>query len=138
MSSLNKAEIIGNLTRDPEVKQTQNGKFYTSLSVATNREWTDKNTGERKKDVEYHNVVLWGRIAEIAGQYLHKGDKAFFSGRLQTRSWEKEGHKNYRTEIVVDNLIMLNTKPKQNTSEDLGPDPSQEDLGQISVEDLPF
>jgi single-strand DNA-binding protein len=131
MYSLNMAQLIGNLTKDPEVKQSKSGKLVATISLATNREWTDKNTGERKKETDYHNIVLWGRLAEIAGQYLHKGDKAYISGRLQTRTWETNGNKNYRTEIVADQLIMLGSKQKDTQQEYSSSLP-------VSVEDLPF
>ncbi len=109
-SSLNKVQIIGNLTRDPEVRQTPNGQTVATIGVATNRKWKDK-TGQLQEDVEFHSVVAWGRLAEICQQYLKKGAKAYFDGRLKTRNWEDpDGKKNYRTEIVAENMIMLDSR----------------------------
>jgi len=110
MNSLNTAQVIGNLTRDPEMKSTQSGQPITTIGVATNRYWTDSN-GQKKDEAEYHNVVMWGRLAEIAHQYLRKGMKVFFQGRLQTRSWEDDaGIKHFRTEIVARDMIILSPK----------------------------
>lgn len=110
MNSLNRAEIIGNITRAPELRTTKTGQNVSTLGVATNRRWKDNN-GEMHDEAEYHNVVVWGRLAEIACQYLHKGSKVFFSGRMQTRSWEDDGGvKHYRTEIVAQDMIILTPK----------------------------
>jgi|TARA_Y100001960_G_C14586903_1_gene783639 single-strand DNA-binding protein len=104
---LNKAQVIGRITQDIELKQTPNGQNVCSFSVATNRNWTD-SSGMRQEQAEFHNIVLWAKLAEIAGQYLTKGQKVFIEGRLQTRSWEaQDGTKRYRTEIVGENMIML-------------------------------
>lgn len=101
---LNKAIIIGNLTRDPEVKALPSGIKVTSFSVATNRVWKDKN-GAKQENVDYHNVVVFGRQAEIAGQYLKKGASVLVEGRMQTRSWDDaSGVKKYRTEIIADRI----------------------------------
>lgn len=101
---LNKAIIIGNLTRDPEVKALPSGIKVTSFSVATNRVWKDKN-GQKQENVDYHNVVVFGRQAEIAGQYLKKGGSVLVEGRMQTRSWDDAaGVKKYRTEIIADRI----------------------------------
>ena len=108
--NLNKAMIIGNLTRDPELRTTPNGTSVTSFSVATNLSWTDAS-GNRQEKVEFHNVVAWRKLAEICGQYLHKGSKVYIEGRLQTRSWDDQtGNKRYMTEIITDNMIMLDSK----------------------------
>lgn len=105
--NLNKAMIIGNLTRDPEVRNTQAGATVTSFSVATNLIWTDQG-GQKQEKVEFHNVVAWRKLGEICGQYLRKGSKVYIEGRLQTRDWVgQDGVKRYRTEIVADNMIML-------------------------------
>ena len=97
---LNKAQVIGNVTQDIELKQTPNGQNVTSFSIATNRNWTDAS-GTRQEQTEFHNVVLWGKLAEIAGEYVTKGQKLYLEGRLQTRNWEaQDGSKRYRTEIV--------------------------------------
>ena len=108
--SLNRVQLIGNLTRDPEMKQIPGGQVVTSFGVATNLSWTDKS-GQKQSKVEFHNITVWGKLAEICGQYLKKGGKVFVEGRLQTRDWEGEdGVKRYRTEIVLDNMIMLDSK----------------------------
>jgi single-strand DNA-binding protein len=105
--NLNKAMIIGNLTRDPEVKTTPQGTSVASFSVATNFVWTDQS-GQKQEKAEYHNVVAWRKLADIIGQYLKKGSKVYIEGRLQTRDWTgQDGVKRYRTEIVADNMIML-------------------------------
>jgi single-strand DNA-binding protein len=103
---LNKATIIGNLTRDPELKSLPSGSKVATLSLATNSYWKDKTTGEKKEAVEFHNIVLFGRQAETATQYLKKGQQAYIEGRLQTRSWDDTatGTKKYRTEIVADTI----------------------------------
>ncbi|MBU0667947.1 single-stranded DNA-binding protein [Patescibacteria group bacterium] len=108
--SLNRAQLIGNLTRDPELRQVPGGATVATFSVATNFSWTDQS-GQRQDKAEYHNVVAWRKLAEICGQYLKKGGKVFIEGRIQTRDWEGEdGQKRYRTEIVADNMIMLDRK----------------------------
>lgn len=105
--SLNRAQVIGNITRDPEARQTSGGQMVASFSVATNSTWTDKN-GQKQEKAEFHNIVVWGKLAEIAQTYLKKGRKVFVEGRMQTREWEGEdGIKRYKMEIVADNLILL-------------------------------
>ena len=105
--NLNKAMIIGNLTRDPEIRTIPSGQTVASFSVATNLIWTDKQ-GQRQEKVEFHNVVAWRRLAEICGQYLRKGSKVYIEGRLQTRDWVGQDEvKRYRTEIIAENMIML-------------------------------
>jgi single-strand DNA-binding protein len=101
---LNKAIIIGNLTRDPEVKSLPSGIRVTTFSLATNRVWKDKN-GVKQENVDYHNIVVFGKTAELVGQYLKKGQSALVEGRMQTRSWDDaNGKKNYRTEVVADRV----------------------------------
>lgn len=100
---LNKALLYGNLTRDPELRALPSGQQVASFSIATNRSFRNKE-GQQQDQTEYHNVVAFGRQAEVIGQYLKKGRPVFIEGRIQTRSWESEGKKNYRTEIVVDNF----------------------------------
>ena len=160
--NLNKAMIIGNLTRDPELRNTPNGNSVASFSVATNLIWKDQ-AGQRQERVEYHNVVAWRRLAEICGQYLKKGSKVYIEGRLQTRDWVgQDSVKRYRTEIVADNMIMLdragagaaptggdeqppapNEEPVIDSSQAVGSDNDtdtdanpQED--EIKVENIPF
>jgi single-strand DNA-binding protein len=115
--SLNKVLLIGNLTRDPELRSTSSGQSVASFGLATNRVWKDPQTGERREAAEFHNIVMWRRLAEIAGQYLRKGSKIYVEGRLQTRSWQgQDGNKRYTTEIVAENMQMLDRKPQGGTS----------------------
>jgi len=105
--NLNKAMIIGNLTRDPEIRNTPNGQTVANFAVATNFIWTDQN-GQKQERPEFHNVVAWRKLADICGQYLKKGSKVYIEGRMQTRSWDgNDGVKRYKTEIVAENMIML-------------------------------
>ncbi len=105
---VNKVMLLGNLGRDPEVRQTPSGQTVASFSIATNRKWKDRD-GNRQEQTEWHNIVVWGRQAEVAGQYLTKGKQIFLEGRLQTRSWDdrQSGEKRYRTEIVCEYFKML-------------------------------
>jgi single-strand DNA-binding protein len=152
--NLNKAMIIGNLTRDPELRTTPNGTSVTSFSVATNLIWTD-SSGNRQEKVEFHNVVAWRKLAEICGQYLRKGSKVYIEGRLQTRSWDDQtGSKRYITEIVTDNMIMLDSKgsgpapsatnkPVPSAEEDNPPviqidEESDNSSEEVKVEEVPF
>jgi single-strand DNA-binding protein len=107
--SVNKVILIGNLGKDPEVKYTQAGTPVASVTVATTEGYKDKQSGEWKEKTEWHNLVLWQRLAELAGEYLKKGSKVYIEGRLQTRSWDdkQSGEKKYRTEIVVNDLVLL-------------------------------
>jgi single-strand DNA-binding protein len=130
---LNKVQIIGNLTRDPEMKALPSGMSVTNFGVATNRTWKDKNTGEKKEEVEYHNLVAFGKQAEIITQYMSKGSQVYVEGRLQTRSWDKDGQKMYRTEIVVE-MVQFGKKTPQNGSQSVTE--GAEDT--ISPEDIPF
>lgn len=108
--SLNKVQLIGNLTRDPELKQIPGGQVVVSFGLATNFTWKDQS-GEKQSKAEFHNIVAWRKLAEICGQYLKKGSKVYIEGRLQTRDWEGEdGVKRYRTEITADNMIMLDSR----------------------------
>ena len=104
---LNKAMIIGNLTRDPEVRTTPSGQTVATFGVATNFAWTDQS-GQKQQRAEFHNVVAWRKLAEICGAYLHKGKQVYIEGRLQTRDWtDQSGVRKYRTEIIAENMIML-------------------------------
>jgi single-strand DNA-binding protein len=104
--SFNQAIVMGNLTRDPELRSTPSGQQVASFAVATNRTWLDAS-GERKEAVEYHEIVAWGKLGELAAQYLAKGRKVMVVGRLQTQSWEKDGVKRQRTEIVASDVNFL-------------------------------
>jgi single-strand DNA-binding protein len=109
--SLNKVMLIGNLTRDPNVRFTPNGTAVSTFSIATNRTWIPAEGGERQEKVEFHNIVAWGKSAELTGQLLHKGEKAFIEGRLQTREYQGEDGVTKRiTEIVMENMILLSPR----------------------------
>lgn len=111
MYSLNRATIIGNITRDPELRYTPNGQAVTSFSIATNRRWKNQASGEYQEATEYHDVVAWGKAAEFVANYMKKGNKIYVDGRLQTRSWETpDGVKQRRTEIVAENFVPLTPK----------------------------
>jgi single-strand DNA-binding protein len=147
---LNKAVIIGNLTRDPELKALPSGAKVCSFSLATNRVWKDKN-GAKQESVDYHNIVVFGRQAETAGQYLKKGSSALVEGRMQTRSWDgQDGQKRYRTEIVADR-VQFGTRSsggsstqKSSSSEDTSPkdNPPVDTIDypeeEINPDDIPF
>ena len=155
---VNRATIVGRLTRDPEVRTTPSGINVTSFGVATNFIWNDPE-GNRRESVEYHNVVAWRKLGEIVAQYLRKGRRVLVEGRLQTRTWEgQDGAKRNRTEIIADNVIMLDSRTAQETApssdgeiaieEPIAPKGSPTDSSaasapaesaeEISVEDIPF
>jgi single-strand DNA-binding protein len=145
MYSLNKAMIIGNLTRDPEIRNTPSGQAVTSFSVATNFVWNDQN-GQQQSKTEFHNVIAWRKLGEICGQYLSKGTKVYIEGRLQTNEWNApDGNKRQRTEIIADNMIILTPKgnsttgsasSKNDIEEIVLPDNNNDD--EIKIEDIPF
>ncbi|MEJ2638590.1 MAG: single-stranded DNA-binding protein [Desulfosarcinaceae bacterium] len=107
MAGINKAIIIGNLGRDPEVRYTQDGTAVANFTVATSESWTDKNSGEKRENTEWHRIVVWRRLAEICGEYLSKGRQVYVEGKLQTRSWEQDGVTRYTTEIVANTVQFL-------------------------------
>ena len=113
---VNKVILIGNLGQDPEVRYTPNGNAVASISIATDESYKDKNSGQLVPKVEWHKIVMFGKIAEVAGQYLRKGSKVYIEGKLQTRKWQnKEGRDVYTTEVVVDingSMQMLDSKPE--------------------------
>ncbi len=149
--NLNKVMLIGNLTRDPEIRNTPNGSTVATFSIATNRIWNDQ-AGQKQEQVEFHNIVAWRRLAEICGQYLKKGSKIYIEGRLQTRDWTgQDGIKRYRTEIIAENMIMLDRVAGgiggSNTNFNEVPMPSEQsmpgdepniDEDEIRVENIPF
>jgi single-strand DNA-binding protein len=152
--NLNRAQIIGNLTRDPETRTTPNGQSVANFSVATSYVWKDA-AGVRQEKPEYHNIVAWGKLAEICQQYLGKGRKIYVEGRLQTRDWEgQDGVKRYRTEIVAENMIMLDRAPEGGATRPEGRPPQSNNGApamnnqpvektntpddEIKVEDIPF
>jgi single-strand DNA-binding protein len=110
MSGVNKAILIGRLGKDPEVRNLENGATVANFSIATTEVYRDRTTNEKKEITEWHNIVLWRGLAEIAAKYLHKGDMVYIEGKLRTRSWEKDNVTRYTTEIVGDNMTMLTPK----------------------------
>lgn len=153
--NLNKVQLIGRLTRDPELRNTPSGQTVATLSIATNRTWNDKS-GQKQEKSEFHNIVIWGRLAEIAGQYLTKGQEAYFEGRLETRAYKgKDGIERRTTEIVAENMQMgsraagasqgaprqaaplaapsTNVKPEEIPTINL-----DEEAEEIRIEDVPF
>ncbi|MEM8566691.1 MAG: single-stranded DNA-binding protein [Bacteroidota bacterium] len=110
MSGVNKVILVGRLGKDPEVRHLESGASVANFSVATSETYKDRNTGERREQTEWHNVVLWRGLADVAEKYLHKGDMVYIEGKLRTRSWEKDGVTRYTTEIVGDNMNMLSPK----------------------------
>lgn len=112
--SLNKVMLIGNLTRDPELRYTPSGTAVCTFGLATNRSWTPSDGGERKEETEFHRIVCWQKLAELCSQLLFKGRKAYVEGRLQSRSWtSKDGQERSATEIVIDNMIILDSKRRE-------------------------
>ena len=146
--SLNRATILGNITRDPESRTTTGGQTVVSFSIATSRRWKDQTSGELKEAVEYHNCVAWAKLATTVSTYCHKGSKVYVEGRLQTRSWDDPtGVKKYRTEIVADSVILLDKKGDAPAAAaaavDSAPDeksaaPAQPTEEEINIEDIPF
>lgn len=126
MASVNKVILIGNAGRDPEVRYLADGKQVANLSIATTHAWNDKASGEKKEETEWHRVVFFERLAEIAGEYVKKGSPVYVEGRLQTRKWtDKDGQDRYTTQIVGDRLQLLGSKqaPKEAPAKgDEGPD----------------
>ncbi len=112
--SLNRVQLIGNLTRDPELRYTPQGTAVCSFSIATNRNWTT-DTGEKKEEVEFHRIVAWNKLAELCSQFLVKGRKVYVEGRLATRSWNaQDGTQKQTTEIVISDMILLDSKRPEN------------------------
>ena len=134
---LNKVMLIGNLGRDPELRSTTSGNPVANFSIATNRRWRDRD-GNRREETEWHNIVCFGRQAEVAGQYLRKGRQIFVEGRIQTRSWDdkQSGEKKYRTEIICENFQMLGQRGDYSAGGDF--DQSQDFGGGSEDDDIPF
>ncbi len=124
--SLNKVMLIGNLTRDPNLRFTPNSTAVCSFGIATNRAWTPADGGEKQERVDFHNIVAWAKLAEICGQLLHKGDKVYVEGRMQTRDWKtEEGAERRITEIVIDNMMLFNSRGRgdgEMSNDDMGMD----------------
>jgi single-strand DNA-binding protein len=149
--NLNKAFLIGNLTRDPESRTLPSGQSVSNFGIATNRIWVDPETKERKKQTEFHNIVAFGKLAEICNQYLNKGKMVFIEGRIQTRNWQgQNGETKYKTEIVVEGMQMgpklghqTGEKEPEMPAEEASPEPIEQiqvdDSGEeIKSEDIPF
>ncbi len=151
---LNRAQLIGNVTRDPESRSTPSGQNVCSFSIATNSQWTDAQ-GQKQTRAEYHNIVAWGKLADICAQYLTKGKKVFLEGRLQTREYTtQDGQKKTRTEITAENMIMLDRggapgapgAPRMSNEPSIVPiaanDAMDKGMGpadqEIRIEDIPF
>jgi single-strand DNA-binding protein len=143
MKSINQVILLGNLTRDPELRYTPNGNAVIGFSIATNRQWVEKNSGEKKEATEFHDIVFWGKAAEIISQYVVKGSKILVQGRLQTRSWEgQDGIKRYKTEIVGNDFVLFDKKgEKTEIVDDSEPQTEKveaETKEEIVSDDLPF
>jgi single-strand DNA-binding protein len=142
---LNRAMIIGNVTRDPELRTTTTGRSVCSFGVATNRTWND-DAGQKQQQVEFHSVVAWGKLAEICSQFLAKGRRVYIEGRLQTRDWQaQDGAKRQRTEIIAENMIMLDRTgapgaggSSSASSGDTGAPSTPAPTEEIQIEDIPF
>ena len=119
MNGVNKVILVGTLGRDPEVKYGSNGNAIVNLSLATSETWKDKNSGEKQEKTEWHRGVIFGKLAEIAAEYLKKGSQAYFEGKLQTRKWQdKDGQDRYTTEIVANQMQMLGGKGMKTSADD--------------------
>ena len=144
---LNKVTLIGNLGADPEVRQMPTGGSVTNISLATTTRWKDKQSGERKDNTEWHRVVFFNRLAEVVGEYLHKGSQIYIEGRLQTRKWQdKDGVDRYTTEVVGSEMQMLGSKgdgssnptPRASNSTPAQPAQSTSNAGNVDFNDVPF
>lgn len=137
MRSINKVILVGNLTRDAELKQTTGGQPIATFGLATNREWVTRN-GEKQSSSEFHECVAWGKLGEICGQYLRKGKLIYIEGYLKTRSWENEdGTKKFRTEVVVNDMVMLDKRDHdgEGFSNDDHEESVPSDMGDFNIED---
>ena len=140
---VNKVILVGNLGRDPELRSTASGQQVANFSIATSRKWRDKD-GNRQEQTEWHDIVVWGRQAEVAGQYLTKGRQIYIEGRLQTRSWEdrETGTKKYRTEVICENFQMLGQRGDSDggyrPSTPPGPAPDSPPAPGAEDDDIPF
>ncbi len=135
MNSLNKVQLIGNVTAQPEIKETPSGQRVASFSLATNRSYKD-SSGEKQDQAEYHNIVVWGKLADITEQYISKGKKLYIEGRIQTRSWETDSGKRYKTEIVGESLLMLSGGEAPSAPKSAKASPAMAD--EIFIDDVPF
>lgn len=141
--NFNKVILLGRLTNDPQLRNVPSGQPVCSFGLATNRVWTDRKTGEKQQKAEFHNIVLWRRLAEIANQYLRKGSLVLIEGRLQTRSWQDpSGQRRYRTEVVAQNMQLapksIGTSVPEGALEEKEEIPIIEEDEEINPEDIPF
>lgn len=131
--SLNKVMLIGNLTRDPNFRYTPNNTAVCSFGIATNRSWSNDD-GTSQEQVEFHNIVAWRKLADICNQLLHKGDKVFVEGRLQTREWQgDDGNTRRMTEVVIDNMILLRSRSGSSSSDDTSSQQSDDSTTKASA-----
>ena len=142
-SGINKVILVGNLGQDPEVKYTAGGAAVTTLSLATSESWKDKDSGQDQERTEWHRVVLWRRLAEIAGEYLKKGSKVYIEGQLQTRKWEQDGQTRYTTEVIGRDMQFLDSRgggSQDNPYNDMNQDMGSQDVHDsgITDDDIPF
>jgi len=142
MAGVNKVVLIGRLGKDPEVRYTADGRAVANFSIATSDEWTDKDTGEKKERTEWHRIVAWRRLGEICGEYLSKGRQVYVEGKIQTKSWEKDGITRYTTEIIASDVQFLGGRDSareaispEDTSDLVEPEPSIPDKEE---DDIPF
>jgi single-strand DNA-binding protein len=143
MAGVNKVILVGRLGKDPEVRNLDSGATVANFSMVTSETYKDKTTGERKEITEWHNVVLWRGLADIAAKYLRKGDQVYIEGKLRTRSWEKDNVTRYTTEVVGDNLTLIGNKQSTPSvgapTNGNAPAPSQQDAPvDNGTDDLPF
>lgn len=140
MAGVNKVILVGRLGKDPEVRNLENGATVANFTMATSETYRDKTTGEKKEITDWHNIVLWRGLAEIAQKYLHKGDMIYVEGKLRTRSWEKEGVTRYTTEVIADNMTMLSTRGNSSSSPNEGYSGGGDSMPASSggSDDLPF
>ncbi|WP_420576640.1 single-stranded DNA-binding protein [Ekhidna sp.] len=146
MSGVNKVILVGRLGKDPEVRHLENGATVANFSMATSEVYKDRQTGEKREQTEWHNVVLWRGLAEVAEKYVKKGDMIYIEGKLRTRSWEKDGVTRYTTEVVGDNMTMLGGSGGGSSqqggdysqSEPMQESTSSPDASSDATDDLPF
>jgi len=141
MASVNKVILVGNLGKDPEIRTLESGAVVANFSIATTEVYKDRTTGERKENTEWHNIVMWRGLAEIAQKYLKKGNSVYLEGKLRTRSYQtKEGETRYVTEVVVDDMVMLGSKNSAGASQGQNQvsEPTPERYTATEGDDLPF
>jgi single-strand DNA-binding protein len=148
MAGVNKVILIGRLGKDPEVRNFENGNSVANFSLATTEVYRDKTTNEKKEITEWHNISLWGRLAEIAAKYLHKGEMVYIEGKLRTRSWEKDGVTRYTTEVIGESMNMLTPKgvgagpnasaPNPQEYNQAKPQYDSKSAPETATDDLPF